>query len=89
MALNFIINLVFFVGIGLIIIGIAKKPGDRPQKIIEYRYVPRTFKEEQEAPIRPSVIFGDMFNRPTPWVGDARLGDRGSSRRTYQYISQT
>ena len=89
MVLNFIINLAFFVGIGLLIIGIAKKQSDRPQKIIEYRYIPRTFKEEQESPIRPSQIFGNMFNKPTVWVTDARLGDRGSSRRTYQYISQS
>ena len=89
MALNFFINLIFFIGLSLIVIGIAKKQAeDQVQPQVEYRYIPRTFREEQQALIRPSEIFSDMFNRPTPWVAGTRLGDEGSSRRTYQFISQ-
>lgn len=31
------------------------------KKQIEYRYVPRTFKEEQAEPIKVSSLFSDMF----------------------------
>lgn len=31
------------------------------KKTIEYRYIPRTFKEEQADPVRPSVLFASMF----------------------------
>lgn len=42
-------------------------------KTVEYRYVPRTFEEEQRDPVKPSVIFGDMFKNQQPQAG------RGSS----------
>ena len=31
------------------------------KKTIEYRYIPRTFKEEQADPVKPSALFADMF----------------------------
>lgn len=38
-------------------------------KIVEYRYIPRTFEEEQRDPIKPSVIFEDMFKLQQPSAG--------------------
>jgi hypothetical protein len=38
-------------------------------KIIEYRYIPRTFEEEQREPVRPSVIFEKMFTQQQPNAG--------------------
>lgn len=38
-------------------------------KTIEYRYIPRTFEEEQRDPIKPSVIFADMFTLQQPNAG--------------------
>lgn len=31
------------------------------ENTIQYKYIPRTFKEQQENPIRASEIFSDMF----------------------------
>jgi hypothetical protein len=38
-------------------------------KIVEYRYLPRTFEEEQREPVRPSVIFESMFKTQQPNAG--------------------
>jgi len=39
---------------------------------IEYRYIPRTFKEEQDEPVYVSEIFETMFSQPSPWVLSTR-----------------
>jgi len=36
--------------------------------IIEYRYVPRSFKDEQQEPVSIEDIFGVMFSKPSPWM---------------------
>lgn len=40
-----------------------------PPSKVEYRYVPRTFVEEQNEPVPMEDIFGKMFREPQPWVG--------------------
>ena len=39
------------------------------QKTIEYRYIPRTFEEEQKEPVKASLVFKRMFEDPTPRNG--------------------
>lgn len=39
-----------------------------PKPIIEYKYVPRTFQEEQEEPVIIQDLFSDMFNKSSPWM---------------------
>jgi len=41
-----------------------------------YRYVPRTFIEDQENPVPLDDIFYDMFNNPTPYVASIDMGRR-------------
>lgn len=43
-----------------------------PPKIV-YKYIPRTFQEEQEDPAKVSEIFDKMFNESSPWIN--QLGD--------------
>lgn len=38
-----------------------------PKPIIEYKYIPRTFQEEQNDPVFISEIFKSMFNNSSPW----------------------
>lgn len=38
------------------------------EKVI-YRYIPRTFEEEQEEQPYPSDIFEAMFTQPSTWIG--------------------
>ena len=35
---------------------------------IIYRYIPRTFDEEQEDPVYVSDIYKNMFEHQTPWI---------------------
>jgi hypothetical protein len=64
----FLLSLIF-IGILFIIIGYVKTYEKCPPPRIEYRFVPRTFKEEQEQPVSVDEIFKDMFVKPTPWIG--------------------
>jgi hypothetical protein len=47
-----------------------------PKPIIEYRYVPRTFKDEQNEPIPIEDIFNAMFSKPSPWMMSRGIGER-------------
>ena len=45
-----------------------------PKPIIQYRYVPRSFKDEQDEPIPVEDIFGKMFSHPSPWMISRSIG---------------
>lgn len=56
---------------------------------IEYRYIPRTFKEEQEQPIPVSEIFESMFEQSSPWIQSIKDYDEKKQIQTNDYfISQ-
>ena len=60
-----IINIFLFL-IGVIIIAnqfVISNNKCPPEKVI-YKYVPRTFKQEQTDPIQASEIFKDLFEKP-------------------------
>jgi hypothetical protein len=61
----------FLIGI-LIVIRTTNKECPAPR--VEYRFVPRTFKENTEDPIKVSEIFKTMFEKPSPFL------DRTSGR---------
>jgi len=44
-----------------------------PKPYIEYRYVPRTFKEEQEK-VPLEDIFNKLFSYPSPWMISRGIG---------------
>ena len=58
-----ILIILLFFGILFVSIGWIKSEQFCPAPIIEYRYIPRTFKEEQENPTKVSDIFNNMFNK--------------------------
>lgn len=64
----------FFVGIIFIVIGYINSIQKTPPPIVEYRYIPRTFEEEQENPVQVSKLFSNMFNQPDPWIASTSLG---------------
>jgi len=57
-----------FIGITIIIIGVVRSQMHCPPNKVEYRYVPRTFVEEQNDPTPITEIFAKMFLEPTPWI---------------------
>jgi len=68
-----IIIIITLFGILLVIIDLARMTKTCPPDKVIYRFVPRTFKEEQDSPIPIKDIFGDMFANPSPWVGSINL----------------
>jgi len=72
----FIILLLFF-GALFISIEIVKIQSKyyKSDKKKNYKYITRTFEEEQENPITISDIFDTMFSQPSPWVGSIRNYD--------------
>ena len=55
------IFLIFLLVGGFILIINSFKITSCPPPIIEYRYVPRSFIEEQKNPVKVTDIFGNMF----------------------------
>lgn len=61
--------ILLFVSCFLIYISWKASEQKCPPPIIQYRYVPRTFQEEQDNPIKPSEVFSGMFSGSDPLVG--------------------
>jgi hypothetical protein len=59
-----------------------------PKPQIEYRFVPRTLREELENPAKVSDIFTKMFNDPTPFVAGAIGRDLKSDTINGRFVSQ-
>lgn len=78
-----------FVGLLLMIIEIMRSMNEcKPQKII-YRYVPRSFEEDQENPTMVSEIFKTMFSQPSPWIDSINShDDRKKEEINNYFISQ-
>lgn len=88
--LQIIMMLIFLIGLILVTISLTKTYNRcEPTKTV-YRYVPRTFIEDQENPIPLDDIFYDMFNNPSPYVASVditrRRQDLGENLNKY-YIS--
>jgi hypothetical protein len=84
---TFIIMLTFL-GIMTVVVGYVKQTKSCPPPQIEYRYVPRTFKEDQENPVKISELFNSMFTEPTPWLRDIGSSVPKNSEINRYYISQ-
>tara|TARA_Y100001958_G_C21082492_1_gene438344 strand:- start:333 stop:704 length:372 start_codon:yes stop_codon:yes gene_type:complete len=68
--------LLLFSGIILFVVGYVREENfSRPEKVV-YRYIPRSFKEEQENPTPIMSIYSKMFSKSDPW----------HSNRFYQHI---
>lgn len=63
-----LIILIIFAGILSIAVSITKTTAGCPKEKIIYRYIPRTFEEEQNEPVYVSDIFNSMFTQQSPWV---------------------
>lgn len=75
------LGLATILGFGILLTGIAVSQKECPGPKVEYRFVPRTFQEEQENPALVSDLFDRMFTNQEPWIhaGQASstiIGDR-------------
>lgn len=83
-----IILILIFFGILFITIETTRVYSDS-QKIhekTEYKYIPRTFEEEQLDPIYVSEIFETMFSQPSPWILSVRNYDAMKQEKINQYF---
>ena len=64
-----VIIVIFLIGLILIIIDLTKMNTKCSTKDVIYKYIPRTFEEEQNNPVFIDEIFGSMFKNKSPWVG--------------------
>jgi hypothetical protein len=63
-----LIIILIFIGILCVTISIVKHEQQCPQNQIIYKYIPRTFDEEQDEPVYVSDIFATMFSQQSPWI---------------------
>ena len=69
-----IIVFLLMTGLVAIIIGYINQSRRCPPSEVQYRFIPRTFEEEQNDPVRVSQLFRNMFEDPTPWLSGYRMG---------------
>ncbi len=83
-----LILLALFIGILLIAIETVRVNSGlvQQQPKIEYRYIPRTFDEEQLEPVFVSEIFETMFSQPSPWLLSVREYDQRKQEKVNQYF---
>jgi hypothetical protein len=85
---RFIVLVLFLIGIIFIIIEITKTYNECPKTKIEYRYMPRTFKEEQDSPVPINDVYDTMFQQASPWVGSFTKQENIKTLRDQNYVSQ-
>lgn len=64
-----LIYLLLFAGVIFIVIGYAASKRECPPPVIEYRFIPRTFTEEQDSPVSLEDIYSKMFREASPQPG--------------------
>lgn len=62
-----LVLLLLLVGVIFVAVGYIKTHQQCPPPVVQFRYVPRTFQDEQDAPIPVMSIFNKMFTDVTPW----------------------
>jgi len=80
---------ILFIGIICITINLTAKLTSCPPNQTIYKYIPRTFAEEQSEPVWVSDIFQTMFTLQSPWVKSVNDIDvRQAEKVNAYYISQ-
>ena len=66
--MNSIALLILIIGVIFITLGYNNSTKKCPPKEIEYRFIPRTFYDEQMTPTNIKDIFSDLFNGQDNWL---------------------
>ncbi len=66
-----LVLLLMVIGIMMVTIGYHQKMQSnyKKEKVIEYRYIPRSLFEEQVQPVNLQQSFSDMFKKDNVFVG--------------------
>jgi len=83
-----LIVLMVFLGIMLLVVDVVRINTGlyRKKPRVIYRYIPRTFEEEQEDPLMVSDVFETMFSQPSPWIVSIRNYERRKQEKVNQYF---
>ena len=57
-----------FIGVIFITIGYVKTNMKCPPPVVQFKYIPKTFEEEQNTSFPITNIFGKMFKEDSPWI---------------------
>ena len=61
------ILILFIIGLIFLFTGYTEKQQHCPNKKIEYRYIPRSFYEEQVTSTNLKNLYSDIFDKPSIW----------------------
>jgi len=85
---RFIVLILFIISVIFIVISLTKSYNVCPQQEIKYRYIPRSFKEEQDEPVPINSIFSSMFSQASPWINSFTKQTDVKKLRDSNYVSQ-
>lgn len=68
-----IIILLFLIGVSMVLVGYTRQYSICPNPRIEYRYIPRTFYDEQLSNENVLKQFSSMFEDTNPWIKDRNI----------------
>lgn len=84
-----ILIILLFIGALMLTVSLIKYNMRCPTKQIVYRYIPRTFEEEQMEPVSVSEVFKTMFTQPSPWISSIMDYDKRKQEAINKYyVSQ-
>jgi len=83
-----IILILTFLGIIAIAVGYVNQVKKCPPPVIEYRYIPRTFQQDQDNPVKISELYHTMFSDPTPWIRGIGTNPSKNNEINRYFISQ-
>ena len=83
-----LVVILMFAGIISIVIGYINQAKKCPPPKIEYRYIPRTFQQDQDNPVKVSELYHTLFTQPTPWIRGVLSTHTKNSDVNRYFISQ-
>jgi hypothetical protein len=76
-----IVILFLLVGICLVVVGYVQSNQACPPPVVEFRYLPQTFEQEQNLQQPVLSTFGTMFNQDDAWIQTQGFADKFYSRQ--------
>ena len=68
-----LVFLLMLIGFAFIVVGVVKSNQQCPPPKVQYRYIPRTFEQEQSHPQQLPSMYRDMFDKKSAWQQNASL----------------
>ena len=63
-----LVFLLMLIGFVFITVGVVKSNQQCPPPKVQYRYIPKTFEQEQSEEPNLTSTYNDMFTKDSPWM---------------------